>query len=56
LQLLPIEQDHIYALGSLPSIHRDPFDRLLIAQALHENIPIVSDDSYVQQYPVNVIW
>ncbi len=40
LQILPIDLTHIYALNNLPSHHKDPFDRLLIAQAIVEKIPV----------------
>jgi len=43
-------------LAGLPAIHGDPFDRLLIAQALHEGLSLVSDDDFVRRYPVPVIW
>ncbi len=56
LQLLPIALSHIFTLDRLPNHHRDPFDRLLIAQAIAENIPILSRDSIFAQYPVQVIW
>jgi PIN domain nuclease of toxin-antitoxin system len=53
---LPINLSHILQVASLPDLHRDPFDRLLIAQSQTEQIPIVSIDRYIVQYPVNVIW
>ncbi|MBD2201191.1 type II toxin-antitoxin system VapC family toxin [Calothrix sp. FACHB-1219] len=56
LQLLPIELTHIYALSNLPNHHRDPFDRLLIAQATVEQIPIVSIDSVFDNYPIQRLW
>lgn len=56
LQLLPVKPAHIYALDQLPLHHKDPFDRLLIAQALHENLPLVSVDTAFAAYPVQVIW
>ncbi len=56
LQLLPIELHHILELGALADIHRDPFDRLLVAQARSQAIPIVSDDRWIKQYAVEVIW
>ena len=57
IRLLPITLDHIYTLKQLVlADHRDPFDRLLIAQAIHENIPILSHDSNIANYPVRVIW
>jgi PIN domain nuclease of toxin-antitoxin system len=56
LVLLPIELRHIFALDRLPLHHRDPFDRLLIAQSLSEGIPILSRDSMFSRYPLKVIW
>ncbi|MEH2466422.1 type II toxin-antitoxin system VapC family toxin [Nostoc sp.] len=52
LQLLPIELTHIYALEALLSHHRDPFDRILIAQAIVENISLLSIDAVFDAYPV----
>lgn len=56
LKLLPVELHHVYALESLPLHHRDPFDRLLIAQAIAEQMFLVSADSQFDQYPVDIIW
>jgi PIN domain nuclease of toxin-antitoxin system len=56
LQILPIELPHIYALEGLPNHHRDPFDRVLVAQAIVENIPLVSIDAVFDAYPVNKLW
>lgn len=53
--LLPIAVEHIYALQRLPSFHKDPFDRLLIAQALVENVPTLTTDRSFQAYPINLI-
>ena len=50
LKLLPIELAHIYALEKLEHHHNDPFDRLLIAQAMVENMPIVTVDSKIKLY------
>jgi PIN domain nuclease of toxin-antitoxin system len=55
-ELLPIELNHIFQLSNLPHHHRDPFDRILIAQAISENIPIVSIDVAFDSYNVNRIW
>jgi PIN domain nuclease of toxin-antitoxin system len=49
---LPITIPHTMALRSLPDHHRDPFDRILIAQALHEGFRLVSRDSAIAKYPV----
>jgi len=56
VQILPIELENIWQLKNLPLHHRDPFDRMLIAQAMTEKIPILSIDSIFQNYSVNVIW
>ncbi len=53
---LPITDDHLAGVVSLPFHHRDPFDRLLISQAAWENIPIVSADGIFDQYAVTRIW
>lgn len=54
--LLPVELKHLTVVTNLPFHHRDPFDRLLIAQAISEGIPILSEDPAFRDYPVHVIW
>jgi PIN domain nuclease of toxin-antitoxin system len=54
--ILAIEPRHVAPLTSLPFHHRDPFDRLLIAQALAESIPIVSNDPVLDNYSVTRLW
>jgi PIN domain nuclease of toxin-antitoxin system len=56
LRILPVELQHIYVLDELPLHHNDPFDRLLIAQAKAEHAWLVSGDSRLQPYSVNVVW
>jgi PIN domain nuclease of toxin-antitoxin system len=56
IECLPITIDHLLALERLPMHHRDPFDRILIAQSLEEKIPIVTSDPWFARYPVEVIW
>ena len=56
LRTLNIRVRHISLLEDLPAIHRDPFDRILVAQAIAENISIVSKDSKLAAYGVSVIW
>ncbi len=51
---LPILSDHVVAIESLPPIHKDPFDRLLVAQATVEGITFVTADSIVAQYPGSI--
>ena len=56
LEILPIALSHVLALGELPTHHRDPFDRLLIAQANAEGATLVSKDSVFANYSVDVVW
>jgi PIN domain nuclease of toxin-antitoxin system len=56
VELLPITLSHILALENLPDLHCDPFDRLLIAQAITEGIVIITKDPLVMQYPVTTVW
>ena len=53
---LPIEPRHTAILTTLPFHHKDPFDRLLIAQAGYENIPIVSADVQLDAYGITRLW
>ena len=55
-RILPIEPKHTAVLTTLPFHHRDPFDRLLIAQAMVEAIPILSIDPAFDAYPVTRLW
>jgi PIN domain nuclease of toxin-antitoxin system len=48
---LPVTSEHAVAIGELPAIHKDPFDRLLIAQAMIEGITLLTADAIVAQYP-----
>jgi PIN domain nuclease of toxin-antitoxin system len=54
--MLPIRVEHLLRLEQLPRIHGDPFDRILVAQALEEGVPLLSADSKITQYPVKAIW
>jgi len=54
--MLPIALDHIDVLSRLPNHHRDPFDRMLIAQALHEGLTIVTSDELIAKYAAPVLW
>ena len=54
--ILPTEPKHTAVLTTLPFHHRDPFDRLLIAQAIVEAIPILSVDTAFDAYPVTRLW
>jgi PIN domain nuclease of toxin-antitoxin system len=55
-ELLPITHEHLAWLVDLPFHHRDPFDRMLVAQSLYEQIPIVSVDPQLDAYGITRIW
>ena len=56
IQILPVELEHVLALDALPQHHRDPFDRILVAQATAEDAVLVSGDSKLSRYAVQLIW
>ncbi len=56
LSLLPIAPFHIYALDGVPMHHRDPFDRLLVTQAVAESLAIVSVDEKLDAYGIQRLW
>jgi len=55
-EIMPIELGHALRSGTLPPIHRDPFDRMLIAQAQIEGIPLVTADPAIARYDVETLW
>ena len=56
IECLPITIDHLLALERLPMHHRDPFDRMLIAQSIEEKLPVITADPLFSPYPVQIIW
>jgi PIN domain nuclease of toxin-antitoxin system len=56
VKLLPVRPSHVMRFETLPLHHRDPFDRMLIAQSIEEGWPILTADSSFSRYPVKVIW
>jgi PIN domain nuclease of toxin-antitoxin system len=54
--VLPIRASHVTALAALPMLHKDPFDRILIAQAVAEGLDFVTSDEPIAEYPVRTIW
>lgn len=56
IKWLPIKKEHCAGVVNLPMIHRDPFDRLLIAQALFEQMTLLTHDEYIQQYDAPFLW
>jgi len=55
-QILPITFEDTLILSSLPFLHRDPFDRIIITQAQSNNLSIISKDQYFQSYQVKLTW
>jgi PIN domain nuclease of toxin-antitoxin system len=55
-RVLPVTLEHVYALDSFPLHHRDPFDRLLIAQAHQEGLTLVTHDLQFSAYSVPLLW
>lgn len=51
IQSLPIDEASVAEVANLPQIHRDPFDRILIAQAIRHNLLLVTDDATIRAYP-----
>lgn len=56
LMILPIQPEHVLNLSKLPLLHRDPFDRMLVAQSMSESVAILSSDRKLRQYEVEIIW
>lgn len=56
IELLPIEFDHTLQFVSLPLHHRDPFDRLIIAQAMTEAMTVITKDENFKHYPIEIVW
>jgi PIN domain nuclease of toxin-antitoxin system len=56
VSILPIKLEHALRVETLASYHRDPFDRMLIAQSLEENLPLITADPIFEKYPVRRIW
>ena len=56
IQVLPIEMSHALQVYALPDHHRDPFDRMLVAQSQVEQLPILTIDPLIAKYAVATIW
>jgi PIN domain nuclease of toxin-antitoxin system len=56
LEVLPLGLNHVLAAETLPTHHRDPFDRMLVAQAEVERLPILTHDPQIRKYGVEAIW
>ncbi len=56
IELLPLDEESALQLDRLPSLHRDPFDRMLLCQAIVHGMAVVTPDKVLQRYPVRTIW
>ena len=56
LEMLAIDEDSIYPLSRLPEIHADPFDRMLVSQAMAHDLTIITPDEQISKYPVKTLW
>lgn len=56
VRTLPIMESHVYAHTTLSAIHRDPFDRMLIAQSLAEGLVLVTSDGRIRDYGIPTLW
>ncbi len=56
IDVLPVELDHLSKVINLEFHHKDPFDRLIIAQGITGQIPVITSDAMFAKYPVEVIW
>ena len=56
IEILPIEFSHLQTLLDLEQFHKDPFDRLIVAQAINENITIITVDNNIRKYNVSWFW
>lgn len=56
IRVLPIEIEHLVRISTLPMHHRDPFDRVVVAQSLEEHLPLVSTDDALDAYGIQRIW
>lgn len=56
LDVLPVHKHHVAALAELPELTTDPFDRMLVAQSLAEDLPLITADAQLASYPIEVFW
>jgi PIN domain nuclease of toxin-antitoxin system len=56
IDVLPLTESAVLRLGSLPDLHHDPFDRMLLCQALDERLTFVTPDRLLSRYPVPTLW
>jgi PIN domain nuclease of toxin-antitoxin system len=55
-EILSVRSVHVSSLAALPQIHKDPFDRMLLAQSAAEGLALVTGDDQIRQYSVKTVW
>jgi PIN domain nuclease of toxin-antitoxin system len=56
IEIVPITYDHLITLSKLPNLHADPFDRLIISQAISEDLILITHDKRIKKYKVKQQW
>jgi len=56
LTALSLDNAAIFTLSKLPAVHRDPFDRLLVCEAIQQGVPLITPDEVLHRYPVRILW
>jgi PIN domain nuclease of toxin-antitoxin system len=56
VEYLALDEKAVFQLGRLPNHHRDPFDKMLICQAISDDLTILTSDKLISQYPVSTVW
>lgn len=56
LEMLGMDEQTVRHLINLPDVHRDPFDRMLICQAIEHQLVLVTPDAHIQRYPIKTLW
>ncbi|WP_442919610.1 type II toxin-antitoxin system VapC family toxin [Methylobacter sp.] len=56
IEILSLDDKSVYHLSHLPNHHRDPFDKMLVCQAIEHGLTILTSDKLIAQYPVSTIW
>lgn len=56
IESLPLAEEMVLGIAKLPALHRDPFDRMLVSQAIIDAMTILTPDELVRQYPIRTVW
>ena len=56
IQILPVKKSHVVQITLLPFHHRDPFDRMITAQSVIEELPVLTADRHFAQYDIEILW